>query len=187
MTVWLHIDLQGLTFSIVMGYVVCAWIMVIVIFVSDWEALSDQIRDRVVNGDLDVQSCSTEDNGLYGAYDWDELPDEVKLAAELLGYRKFLWDENKEPEEAEKDWSELSPEQQEAATVLGYDADKWNKEDGRNVSSFDEDNEIEIKKTVIYDHLHWDDLPEEVQAAAAKLGFDEGETSETPLNTESSY
>jgi hypothetical protein len=47
MTVWLHIDLQGLTFSIIIGCVMCAWIMVIVILVSDWQALSDEIRERV--------------------------------------------------------------------------------------------------------------------------------------------
>lgn len=190
MTVGLKIDLQGLTFSIVMGYVMCAWIMVVVILVSDWSALSNEIRERVANGDLDLESCSTEGSGLYGAYDWDELPDDVRAAAEKLGYREFLWNHDKEPEEAEKDWSELTPEQQEAATVLGYDEAKWNKEDDKksgsnyqNVSSHDdEDNSphkrysdnIDTQETVSYDHLDWDELPDEVQAAAAKLGFSEG-------------
>jgi hypothetical protein len=181
MTVWLRIDLQGLTFSIVIGYVMCAWIMVIVILVSDWQALSDEIRERVANGDLDIESCSTEGSGLYGAYDWDELPDEVRAAAELLGYKKFIWDHDKEPEEAEKDWSELTPAQQEAATVLGYDEHKWNKgDDGKKKSESNYENvtshDDEMNETVSYDHLDWDDLPEEVQAAAAKLGFNEGET-----------
>ena len=188
MTVWLHIDLQGLTFSIVMGYVMCAWIMVIVILVSDWEALSHEIRERVANGDLDLESCSTEGSGLYGAYDWDELPDEARAAAELLGYREFLWNHDKEPDEAEKDWTELTPEQQEACKVLGYDEAKWNKDDGKrkgsdyeNIAANDEDSpqkrysdNIDTQESVSYDHLDWDDLPEEVQVAAAKLGFNEG-------------
>lgn len=171
-----------------MGYVMCAWIMVIVILVSDWEALSHEIRERVANGDLDLESCSTEGSGLYGAYDWDELPDEARAAAELLGYREFLWNHDKEPDEAEKDWSELTPEQQEACKVLGYDEVKWNKDDGKrkgsdyeNIAANDEDSpqkrysdNIDTQKSVSYDHLDWDDLPEEVQVAAAKLGFNEG-------------
>ena len=191
MTVGLKIDLQGLTFSIVMGYVACAWIMVIVILVSDWGALSNEIRERVANGDLDIESCSTEGSGLYDAYDWDELPDDVRAAAEKLGYREFLWNNDKEPEEAEKDWTELTLEQQEAAIVLGYDEAKWNKEDDKkfgsnyqNVSSHDEDahqkgysDNIDTQETVSYDHLDWDELPKEVQVAASKLGFNEGKVS----------
>jgi hypothetical protein len=190
MTVLLNIDLQGLTFSIVMGYVACAWIMVIVILISDWDALSKQIRERVAAGDLDIESCSTDGSGLYGAYDWKELPDDVRAAAELLGYTKFLWDHDKEPEEAEKDWAELTPEQQEAATLLGYDETKWDDaaNSGSNynhVSPHDDDVEGPQKRyfdslspegtqdTVSYDHLDWEDLPADVQAAAGKLGYNE--------------
>lgn len=170
----------------------------IVILVSDWEALSHEIRERVANGDLDLESCSTEGSGLYGAYDWDELPDEARAAAELLGYREFLWNHDKEPDEAEKDWSELTPEQQEACKVLGYDEAKWNKDDGKrngsdyeNIAANDEDSpqkrysdNIDTQESVSYDHLDWDDLPEEVQVAAAKLGFNEGKKSvfESSLN-----
>eukprot|EP00956_Cyclotella_meneghiniana_P037140 scaffold134820_cov57-Cyclotella_meneghiniana.AAC.6 len=60
MTIALRIDLRRLMFFIIMGYVVCAWIMVIVILISYWETLSDVIRERVVNGDLDIESCSSE-------------------------------------------------------------------------------------------------------------------------------
>ena len=137
MTIVLRIDLQGLTFSIIMGYVVCAWIMVIVILVSDWEALSDDIRERVANGDLDIESCSTEGSGLYGAYDWDELPEEARVAAELLGYSKSLWDNDEEPELADKDWAELTTEQQEAASLLGYDEAKWDG-DGNKPESYNQ-------------------------------------------------
>jgi hypothetical protein len=186
MTAGLHIDLQGLTFSIVMGYTMCASIMVLVIMVADWETLSNEIRERVANGDLDIESCSTDGSGLYGAYDWKELPDDVRAAAELLGYNKSLWDRDKEPEAAEKDWSELTPEQQEACRMLGYDEAKWNKDDNKKSGSkyekVDEDSpkkkysdNTDTQETVSYDHLDWEDLPEEVQVAAAKLGFDEGE------------
>ena len=135
MTVWLNIDLQGLTFSIGLGYVICAWIMVIVILKSDWEALSNKIRERVANGDLAMESSSAEGLELYSAYDWDELPDEARAAAEILGYREFLWNHDKKPDEVEKDWSELTPEQQEACKLLGYDEAKWNKDDGKKKGS----------------------------------------------------
>jgi len=124
-TMWLRIDLQGLTFSIVVGYVICALIMAVVLLVSDWDALSKDIRERVANGDIDIESCSTDASGLYGAYDWDELPADVQTAALLLGYTEHLWNHDKDPKESEKSWQELTPEQQAAATVLGYDEEKW--------------------------------------------------------------
>ncbi|KAL3784819.1 hypothetical protein HJC23_013859 [Cyclotella cryptica] len=190
-TVWLRIDLQGLTFSIVVGYVICALIMAIVLLVSDWDALSKNIRERVANGDIDIESCSTDASGLYGAYDWDELPADVQAAALLLGYTKNIWNQDKEPNEAEKSWQELTPDQQAAANVLGYDEDMWNsdgsvpggkRKSGSNYDSVSSDDDdampddkrySDTQETASYDHLDWDELPPEVQKAAEKLGFHE--------------
>ena len=188
-TMWLRIDLQGLTFSIVVGYVICALIMAVVLLVSDWDALSKDIRERVANGDIDIESCSTDASGLYGAYDWDELPADVQTAALLLGYTEHLWNHDKDPKESEKSWQELTPEQQAAATVLGYDEEKWsgdeNVDGGKRKSgsnydhvASDDDNALpdnkrysDTQETVTYDHLDWDELPPDVQNAAEKLGF----------------
>ncbi|KAL7507207.1 hypothetical protein ACHAWX_005074 [Stephanocyclus meneghinianus] len=188
-TMWLRIDLQGLTFSIVVGYVICALIMAIVLLVSDWDALSKDIRERVANGDIEIESCSTDASGLYGAYDWNELPADVQAAALLLGYTEHLWNHDKEPKEAEKSWQELTPEQQAAVNVLGYDEETWkgdeNVDGGKRKSgsnydhvASDDDNLMPdnmrhsvTQETVGYNHLDWDELPPEVQKAAEKLGF----------------
>lgn len=188
-TVWLHIDLQGLTFSIVAGYVICALIMAIVLLVSDWESISNDIRERVANGDMDIESCSTEASGLYDAYDWDELPPDIQAAALLVGYTKQLWNHNKEPKEAEKSWQELTTEQQAAANVLGYDQENWNGDEnvdggkyksGSNYYHDASDDEASLPdkmrnsdtlETVSCDHLDWDESSPQGQKVATKLGF----------------
>eukprot|EP00527_Entomoneis_sp_CCMP2396_P002562 CAMPEP_0198140830 /NCGR_PEP_ID=MMETSP1443-20131203/3922_1 /TAXON_ID=186043 /ORGANISM="Entomoneis sp., Strain CCMP2396" /LENGTH=68 /DNA_ID=CAMNT_0043803365 /DNA_START=162 /DNA_END=368 /DNA_ORIENTATION=+ len=63
--------------------------------------------------------------GKYDDYDWDELPEEIKTAAGLLGYRKRIWDNDKTPAAADEDWVDLTEEQQAAAAVLGYDEKMW--------------------------------------------------------------
>jgi Na+-driven multidrug efflux pump len=75
MTLW-HINLQGLVFSILMGYIACAWIMLIVIRVSDWDALSKDIVERVAKGDLDIECCST---------DSSDVSDKTDLSADYIG------------------------------------------------------------------------------------------------------
>ena len=61
----------------------------------------------------------------FEEYDWDELPEEAKSAALLLGYTKEIWDADEEPDECDVFWKELSSEQQSAATFLGYDQQSW--------------------------------------------------------------
>lgn len=65
----------------------------------------------------------------YDDYDWDELPEDVKAAAELLGYTKKIWDTDGKPETHDYDWDDLSEDQKKAAAVFGYDKDKWDGED----------------------------------------------------------
>lgn len=69
--------------------------------------------------------CCSSAAGEYDDYDWNELPDDVKEAAKVLGYDKKIWDGDGKPPTDDKDWDELTKEQQEAAIVLGYDEDKW--------------------------------------------------------------
>lgn len=61
----------------------------------------------------------------YDDYDWKELPKDVQKAAEVLGYTKKSWDNDKPCKYDDYDWDELTKEQQQAATVLGYDKAKW--------------------------------------------------------------
>ncbi|KAL7544226.1 hypothetical protein ACHAWF_007606 [Thalassiosira exigua] len=47
MTVWLRIDLQGLTFAVVAGYITTATLLMTFLLMSDWECLSRKIQDRM--------------------------------------------------------------------------------------------------------------------------------------------
>ncbi len=50
-TVALNYDLKGLTFSVVVGYIMTAWILTTMLLISDWEKLSEKIREKVVAED----------------------------------------------------------------------------------------------------------------------------------------
>ena len=63
----------------------------------------------------------------YDEYDWDELPTDIKAAAQVLGYTKDHWDNSKEPEACDEDWDDLEPKQQAAATKMGYTKETWDK------------------------------------------------------------
>ena len=61
----------------------------------------------------------------YEDYDYDELPEEVKAAANALGYDKKLWDGDGKPPSEDKDWEELTKAEREAAEILGYTEETW--------------------------------------------------------------
>ena len=66
----------------------------------------------------------------YADHTWDELPDDAKEAAAVLGYTKKLWDKKRTPEPIDdRDWEDLTLEQQAAAIVLGYDQYMWDNAD----------------------------------------------------------
>ena len=65
----------------------------------------------------------------YEDHDWDELPADVKAAAEVLGYNKNAWDNDKEPPTTDKYWAKLTPAEQQAAAKLGYTQETWDAED----------------------------------------------------------
>ena len=59
-TMHLRINLQGLTFSVVVGYTITAMLLSTFLFMSDWEKLSNQVRERVAaDGDYDDDSSSS--------------------------------------------------------------------------------------------------------------------------------
>lgn len=74
----------------------------------------------------DVICCCLPKFPKYSDHDWDELPEDAKEAAIVLGYTKKLWDKNRTPEPIRDcGWEDLNPEQQAAAIVLGYDQRLW--------------------------------------------------------------
>ena len=63
--------------------------------------------------------------GQYDEHDWEELPADIKKAAEVLGYTADKWDNDKTPEICEEDWEDLTADQKAAAIKLGYNEKKW--------------------------------------------------------------
>jgi len=47
LTIWMRIDLQGLTFAMVVGYTITAMILSLVVLTSDWQTLSTAIKEIV--------------------------------------------------------------------------------------------------------------------------------------------
>jgi MATE family multidrug resistance protein len=64
-TIWMRIDLQGLTFAVVMGYSVTAMLLSALIVLSDWEMLSKKIQEQVAVDDL---SDSSDDDSSSGSH-----------------------------------------------------------------------------------------------------------------------
>lgn len=56
LTIWMRIDLKGLTFAVVVGYTITAMILSLVVLTSDWKALSTTIKQIV--DDLNESSSS---------------------------------------------------------------------------------------------------------------------------------
>ena len=59
---------------------------------------------------------------------WNELPEWVREAVEILGYTEQLWYDDMEPATYTIQWKELTLPQQEAATKLGYTEVLWDVE-----------------------------------------------------------
>lgn len=58
-TIWLRIDLQGMTFAVVVGYTVTATLLSTFLLASDWERLSRQIMEVVATEEADDGSESS--------------------------------------------------------------------------------------------------------------------------------
>lgn len=58
--------------------------------------------------------------------DWEDLPDDVRDAAQILGYDQTIWDSNRDLDIFDTDWEQLTTEEREAAKELGYTKSSWN-------------------------------------------------------------
>lgn len=114
--------------------------------------------------------------------DWEDLDEDERSAALLLGYVDAQWPctEREWPE-----WDDLEEELQEAAGVLGLDEDSWPpKQDvfRKDWGDLDADQQAAAKQLGYTDGTwpacsrswpDWEDLSEAEQAAAEALGMDE--------------
>lgn len=66
---------------------------------------------------------------------WEDLPSEIKEAAEELGFDEDSWNKTEQPEESDMGWDGLTSKQQDSAAVLGYTKEQW---DGVSVEETEE-------------------------------------------------
>ena len=149
-------NLLGPVAAIVFGYSVNAVTVTYVLFRSPWAALSQIVISR-----------NTAEGALYDDYDWADLPPPIREAAEVLGYNRNMWDNEKEPPSGSKEWDDLSRAEQEAAALLGYNRKKWDHDSDDNETTTDGRH----SRSSNLDDYDWDELPPDIKGAAEVLGY----------------
>lgn len=61
--------------------------------------------------------------------DWRELMDHEQRAAQVLGYDRYKWDNEKQTKATKKSWRRLTHSEREAAKTLGETEYSWNEDD----------------------------------------------------------
>eukprot|EP00588_Corethron_pennatum_P035410 CAMPEP_0194348274 /NCGR_PEP_ID=MMETSP0171-20130528/106445_1 /TAXON_ID=218684 /ORGANISM="Corethron pennatum, Strain L29A3" /LENGTH=1321 /DNA_ID=CAMNT_0039115603 /DNA_START=354 /DNA_END=4320 /DNA_ORIENTATION=- len=84
--------------------------------------------DNVGDGD-DGENESIESFRIFDDDRWDELPDNVREAAVVLGYTKKKWNNDICLESEDIDYVDLTQEQKDACKTLGYTESYWNSND----------------------------------------------------------
>lgn len=102
---------------------------------------------------------STKSAGYYDSFSWSDLPEDVQVAAGVLGYDKKMWNRGTVSESDQKYWSQLSSEEHLAAAVLLYDEATWNDavEETFTCSNLEE--------------LYWEEIPQELKSPLVELGY----------------
>lgn len=80
-------------------------------------------------------------NKTYDDVDWNDLPKDVRSAAEILGYTKKIWDADGSPPSDDKYWHKLTHAEKEAAGKLGYTQRTWDDDN----SSSDDDSSTAVR------------------------------------------
>jgi len=75
---------------------------------------------------------SPEELMMWGTYTWENLPNEIQKAFEILGYDEELWNTEGTALATTLHWRELTPPQQEQAGILGYTPELWNTAQSRD-------------------------------------------------------
>ena len=87
-----------------------------------WEDMSEgQVAAATALG-WDIDSW----NDKYEEKSWADIPENVKSAAEKLGFTQEMWDDDEWPEDIKhKDYDDLTKDQQVLVAVLGYTKIDW--------------------------------------------------------------
>ena len=77
------------------------------------------------------------ENKSYINYDWTDLPENIKNAAQRIGYNKKIWNTDGDLSINEKEWNDLNSKEQQDLKTIGYSEASWDMED----SSEDDDDD----------------------------------------------
>lgn len=137
------------------------------------------VANANANDDMDDMddATATPTEIAWDGLNWADLPDRVKDAAKQLGYTEDSWDNETPFPGIERHWDELSPSEHTAAMSLGWDRSYWE----NVVYELGTETPTTIMPTTesstypyTYAAFEWDELPDEVRAAAELLGWNEG-------------
>ncbi len=121
-------NIEGLACAQCIGYTAVGVINIVFFVNASWENAVTKAHNIAEAGMMDSNSGDGNNIGAaYEDYDWDDLPDDVKLAAMDLGFDKQKWD-NGEPTEYD-DWDKFTERQLASASRLGYTRELWNEKD----------------------------------------------------------
>jgi len=84
-TIVLNYDLKGLTFAVIAGYVMTAMLLSTVLLMSDWEKLSERIREKVLADTVDEDSSSSDDSSSSSSSSSSSEGEEDDLQGKQLG------------------------------------------------------------------------------------------------------
>jgi hypothetical protein len=75
-------------------------------------------------------TTNSTENKSYINYDWIDLPEHIKNAAQRIGYNKQIWDSTDgDLPIDEKEWKDLTEIEQEDLKIIGYNETSWDSED----------------------------------------------------------
>ena len=84
-----------------------------------YQATIDYVASKRKNYNVTTPMVAPK-KGLYGRKDWEELPDNIQKAAQVLGYNQQLWDSNTTTTATfQKEYQELLPIERQAVEKLG--------------------------------------------------------------------
>lgn len=86
-----------------------------------FEELTEEERKAAITLGWDITSWDNK----YEELNWADIPDQVKHAAEILGFDQHMWDHDHWPEFEHKSYDELTKEEKRCVNVLGYNKHDW--------------------------------------------------------------
>ena len=105
-TIYQKINLQGLTFSVVVGYTITAALLSTFLFVSDWETLSEKIQAKMAAEEMEEEDDDSDDDDSSSSSSSSEEEGENKMLVDFSLVDHEKEDDEKQDDEEKQDESE---------------------------------------------------------------------------------